>query len=460
MPTIDETLGQVDREQHGLKWERDTFSLTPVWTVDPCIQVIKNICYELLGQPYPRILGDIETKVEFLDEGAFNRVYGVDAIAKIKASSDAQLKTGIVETIQHFKYVFRVSLPVDPRLKSSSEVATIQYLNECTTVPVTTVLHSSQSAKNALGFEWMLQTYIPGHKLSSIWHQLGDAGRERMIQQLATIQTELFQKTKFRRIGNIYRRRDEQVSGDSARDNSAKSSPHHFYMGKIVSKPFLLKSAVMEIVNRGPFRTTANWLSTQLENVVLVCEGLQESSDKNDLEAAERSGEIARRLLALLPKLFPDSGSEEETFLFHDDLSQENIFCREDGAITAILDWEATSCLPLWVAYDFPQLLQGADYPEEPDPTNYRRGADDLLFQDRLLGWQRMKLKGTYMETMRRIWPEWWGEYVKNKSHAQRDFRNAVDLCESELSWNTITKWLDANDQLQGTDGYAPLALY
>jgi hypothetical protein len=49
---------------------------------------------------------------------------------------------------------------------------------------------------------------------------------------------------------------------------------------------------------------------------------------------------------------------------------------------------------------------------------------------------------------------------MKNKSHAQRDFRNAVDLCDSELSWNTITKWLDANDQLQGTDGYAPLALY
>ena len=155
--------------------------MTPVWTVDPCIQVIKDICYELLGQPYPRILGDIETKVEFLDEGAFNRVYGVDAIAKVKASSDAQLKNGMVETTQHFKYVFRISLPVDPQLKSSSEVATIQYLNECTTVPVTTVLHSSQSAKNALGFEWMLQTYVPGHKLSSIWHQLGDAGRERMI---------------------------------------------------------------------------------------------------------------------------------------------------------------------------------------------------------------------------------------------------------------------------------------
>jgi hypothetical protein len=94
--------------------------------------------------------------------GAFNRVYGVDAIAKVKASSDAQLKTGIVETIQHFKYVFRVSLPVDPRLKSSSEVATIQYLNECTTVPVTTVLHSSQSAKNALGLNGCFRPTFQG----------------------------------------------------------------------------------------------------------------------------------------------------------------------------------------------------------------------------------------------------------------------------------------------------------
>jgi hypothetical protein len=465
MKTVEETTTRGG-EQYGLKWERDTFSLTPIWTVDPDINAIRRICLEFLSRTFPSepwIMPNAELNVElnaeYLEDGAFNRVYCIDATGTAKASSAMQLKTGIIKFQQSYKYVFRISLPVDPRLKTMSEVATIQYLKAFTTIPVATVLHSSHSANNSLGFEYMLQTYIPGRKLSSIWDELGHDGRERMVQHLALIQAELFSKAKFRRIGNIYHMRDDLSLGGSAQDDLAKCSPKDFYVGKIVSNPFILKSAMREIVNRGPFRTSADWLSAQLENVVLECERLQESSDKNDLEAAERSGEIAKRLLALLPKLFPDDGSVEETFLFHDDLSQENIFCSETGTITAILDWEATSCLPLWAAYDFPQLLQGVDYPTEPDPTSYRRGADDLLFQDRLLMWQRMKLKYVYWEAMVRIWPEWAAERANIKKHAQRDFRQAVDLCDSELWWNTITKWLNANDELQGKDEYIQLEL-
>ena len=123
-----------------------------------------------------------------------------------------------------------------------------------------------------------------------------------MIEQLAMIQTELFDKPKFRQIGNIYRRREEPISGDVTQENSAGSWPNPFYVERIVSNPFILKSAFMEVANRGPFRTTANWLSAQLQNVGLDCERLQKSSNENDFEAAERSGEIARRLLALLPR--------------------------------------------------------------------------------------------------------------------------------------------------------------
>lgn len=444
-------------EQHGLKWERDTFSLTPVWTMHPSIQYIEDICRTWLQGIHPPSLCSVDTKVKFLDDGAFNQVYVIDAIITKKATIASQLKSGIIETQEVLKFAFRVSLPVDPLLKSLSEVATLKFLNEYTNIPVPTVLHSSQSVENSLGFEWMLQTYTPGRKLSAIWDELGETGRERMIQQLAEIHAELFNRSRFSKIGNIYC--PEGALRDSAQDNIAQGSTE-FYVGKIVSNPFILKRATIEVVDRGPFRTTANWLSAQLGNVVLDCQRLEKSSDENDLEAAQRSGEIARRLLTLIPKYFPDNGSVEETSLLHDDMSQENIFCSEDGTITAILDWEATSCLPLWESYSFPQLLQGADYPVEPDPTDYRRGKDDLLFQDRLLMWQRMKLKGKYMQTMERIWPEWFTEHFSIKNVARRDFRSAVDLCDSELWWNTITKWLDANDQLQGADEYVQLELY
>lgn len=460
MPTSDEGLAGVEGDRHGLEWERDVFSLRTVWTVDPSIQRIRDICFEALQQTYPGVIKKTGIEVEFLDQGAFNRVYSVKATVEVGVSSDAQLKTGLVTITKRFKYVLRVSLPVDPRLKSLSEVATIQYLNERTNIPVSTVLHSSPSADNALGFEWMFQTYVPGYKLSSIWQQLGETGRERMIRQLAAIQAELFKKTRFRQIGNIYQRGHERGPGEYENSSTASGS-QPFYVGKIVSNPFILQSAMvdLETVKRGPFRTTADWLSAQLENMISVCKILGESSDKYDLEAADRSGEIAERLLILLPKYFPDSDVEEETCLIHSDLSQQNIFCRADGTITAILDWEATSCLPLWTAYDLPQLIQGKDYPEEPDSKEYNGGADDMLFQGRLLMWQQMKLRSAYQETMAAIWPGWCEEYEKKENLARRDFRRAVEVCDAELAWYWIVEWLDRNEQLQDTDEYFPLVL-
>jgi hypothetical protein len=446
-------------EKYGLTWQVGAFCIEPVWTAEPNIQCILDICHEFFRQKYSQKTDDIEIKVEYLDEGAFNRVYEIDMLLKVKKSPDMQRKSGRVWDHQFSKYAFRASLPVDPKLKTSSEVATIQYLNEFTTIPVATVMHSSESAKNALGFEWMLQTYVPGHSLSSIWNQLGDAGRQRMTQQLAAIQFELFTKVRFQRIGNIYRSKDQEVLHNSPQNVSDKSSPD-FHVDKIVSNPFILKGAVMDVVNRGPFRTTADWLSAQLENVILDCKRLEQSPDEDHLEAAERSRSIAQQLLTLLPRFFPDDGGVEETFLWHDDLSQSNIFCSEDGTITAILDWEATSCLPLWTAYYLPQLLQGADYTTEPVPPADLPdavGTEDPLYQDRLLMWQQTKLRATYIESMREMWPEWEGEYKSTKRHSQRDFRTAVELCDSEWSWNMISKWLEANQPLLGTDDYVPL---
>jgi len=257
MPPFDEILIPEASERYGLKWERDTFDLTPVWTVEPSIERIRDICDKFLKQSYPLASSYIEEPLEFLDSGTFNRVYQVDATVKTDASPAESLETGIAKTIGHFNYVFRVSLPVDPRLKSSSEVATIQYLREHTAIPIPRVLDSSQSAVNDLKFEWMLQTYAPGHKLSSIWDKLGAAGRNRMIQHLAEIQTELFKKAKFHKIGNIYYGRDERESDDSAKDILAKSgSQRHFYVGKIVSNPFLVKNATLKTQKRGPFRST------------------------------------------------------------------------------------------------------------------------------------------------------------------------------------------------------------
>jgi hypothetical protein len=85
MPIADKT--NTHREQDGLKWERDTLSLTPVWTLDPRIRCMTDICYKLLQKSCPED-PDPVVKVAFLSEGAFNRIHMVDVILKVKASPD------------------------------------------------------------------------------------------------------------------------------------------------------------------------------------------------------------------------------------------------------------------------------------------------------------------------------------------------------------------------------------
>lgn len=56
---------------------------------------------------------------------------------------------------------------------------------------------------------------------------------------------------------------------------------------------------------------------------------------------------LAQRLIILLPSIFrPDE--VESTALFHDDLREKNLLVDESAGITAVLDWECVSFLPLW----------------------------------------------------------------------------------------------------------------
>ncbi|KAF4631851.1 hypothetical protein G7Y89_g6268 [Cudoniella acicularis] len=59
--------------------------------------------------------------------------------------------------------------------------------------------------------------------------------------------------------------------------------------------------------------------------------------------------DVAKRLLKLLPSIFPPSSSTlEPSIFFYDDLSMRNILIDDDGKITGAVDWKCASALPLW----------------------------------------------------------------------------------------------------------------
>ena len=60
---------------------------------------------------------------------------------------------GVGDNISSHQYILRVTWPVEPFYKTASEVATLSYLREHTTIPVPGVIAHSSSAENELGCE-------------------------------------------------------------------------------------------------------------------------------------------------------------------------------------------------------------------------------------------------------------------------------------------------------------------
>lgn len=180
-------------------------------------------------------------------------------------------------------------------------------------------------------------------------------------QRAAEFQVQLFRHgfpgASFRGIGTLHSV-DEKTA-----PVPAKMVSHMFFMGDYIKYD----------VPRGPFRSSHDWLRSYLEFTIQEYKViLANTEDEDDKEEAEDVLQVADRLLALLPRIFPSiQEPPERTVLWHDDLGLHNILIDELGNITAVIDWECVSPLPLWRAIRMPKFLWGRDRDEEPKRKVY-----------------------------------------------------------------------------------------
>ena len=145
-----------EQESLGLKWVQNTFSTEPRWTTEIDLESIQRIIKESKS-----INATKTVQVSFLAQGALNKLYTV-------RTHDETL-------------IMRVSLPVDPYWKTSSEVATIEWIRLNTTLPVPRVLTYQAIRKNAIGFEWILMTKIPGKTLADSWRSIDWKAKKQLV---------------------------------------------------------------------------------------------------------------------------------------------------------------------------------------------------------------------------------------------------------------------------------------
>ncbi|UKZ93415.1 uncharacterized protein TrAFT101_008329 [Trichoderma asperellum] len=148
------------KARDGLAWDDKGIDLKPVWTREPSLDAITNVCREKL-----RVEEAGTCQVSFHAKGGFNKIY-------------------LVRTSQQ-QFIMRVSLPVCPRTKTRGEITTLRFLRRATTVPVPEVVAFDDSAENEIGFEWILMEHMPGSPAYNQWQTLTTSQKIALVRQVA-----------------------------------------------------------------------------------------------------------------------------------------------------------------------------------------------------------------------------------------------------------------------------------
>ncbi|KAK7428873.1 hypothetical protein QQZ08_004643 [Neonectria magnoliae] len=371
---------------------------------------------------------------------------------KFEPSLDAvkTVRLYVVEDNLKQKFIMRVSLPVDPHNKTASEVATLRWLRNHSDIPVPRVMAFDDSNNNEMGFEWILMQLMPGTSAYYQWRKLPMETKKALVENVAEYHAQLFSTSTFRTIGTL---KDDGLTADP-----------HCIPSRMVSQMFFWGPHFDYDIPRGPFRTSHDWLGSFISIILQdQAKEMNEAEDEDDEEDAEYNLRVAQKLADLLPKIFPRiQNPPERTVLWHDDLSLQNIMVDDKGAITAIIDWECVSAMPLWVATQMLKFLRGSNREQKPRREQYgdetpeevaaRQETDSgdgldsegkcELYWTHLMEYEQTQLRKVYSDHMSQIWGGW-NEAVAD-GVLKVDFFGAVVRCADGFNLKRIEAWIDA----------------
>ncbi|KAF3091842.1 hypothetical protein TWF102_008084 [Orbilia oligospora] len=417
-------------ESEFIEWSFDLFGSQPVWKIEPSIDAIAKVMHSEIPNGSKSRRGDNEPQL--FAEGAFNKLY--------------------IMNHDEIPYILRVSLPVDPYYKVASEVATLSLIRSSTSLIVPEVIaHHAESPEkrieggcgvdNPLGLEWILMKKLPGQALAEVWDNISIDSKISLVESIADSLHELYvcEAARSSLIGNIYQ--------ESPHPTGQSSNLISYETGRIVSMPFFWNQRLSQSVHRGPFSSSAEWLTARLllvinECNILIdnfCENMGDIDEKYD---AKKSKSIAQRLQKCLPGFCSD---QQETFcLHHDDISLHNILINSTGGLAGIVDWECVSIVPAWKSCQVPFFLTNtapprASKPRAEDYLEYDGSLNDLYFTH-IKEWEITILRKRFLEYMETKDSDWIRVY--ESSRRIRDFEYAVQHCDNEMMIERIIAWL------------------
>jgi aminoglycoside phosphotransferase (APT) family kinase protein len=398
--------------QQGLRWQKGLFTAKPVWTNEPSIPIMQALVARHLQ------LEREAPGISFFAEGAFNKLYAVDCTKG--------------------RFIFRVALPVAPKAKTLSEVATLAFVQAKTTIPVPSVIAYDANLTNALGFEWILMSRLDGQCLRERWHDLSWLKKELLVRQVADFTAQL-NRLQQSGLGSIY------LTYQAASDDEDTVTDQSFQVGQAVQPTFFMEDHVRLPIYRGPFSSSNSLVTAHMQHLQHDISTQLRSDDQDEQEDAEEMQEIYNLLEPIIPRLFrPGSTIKESTSLFHPDLSANNILINDEGNLVGIVDWECVITAPPWLSCQLPEFLEGPSntYLSCPDPVPSTDSEATEFYQEQLLNYEKASLRRFFLEEMGRVDAKWVETF--RKESMRRDVLVAIELLSTGMRMGLVRGWVKA----------------
>jgi hypothetical protein len=177
MPKCQPPEHKEETDKYDIRWVRcgPNWGLEPRWVTEPNMAAVLKAVKDAIDLERP---GTVKLHVD----GASSKLYAVESRDR--------------------KVLARVNLPIEPRLKTLSEVATLQWVRDNTRLPVPRVLAYNAARTYPVGYEWIIMEKLPGRTLADAWHDMSNGSKEKLVRQIATFFSDSFSHQR-RGIGNL-----------------------------------------------------------------------------------------------------------------------------------------------------------------------------------------------------------------------------------------------------------------
>ncbi|CAB4435508.1 unnamed protein product [Rhizophagus irregularis] len=243
-----------------------------------------------------------------------------------------------------------------PAAKFPSEVATMKYVAQNTSIKVPEVYDWDCTVHNPIKIPYILMERIPGQHLYRVWDELTVEKKKCVLSQIVDTLLELWTKCQFEEIGCLYMDFMEST----------------FRIGPIVDPVFYIEGRNAIPSFTGPFRSMQELFDAliQKEKKFFEIHVVQELMKKKKINQITKVVNLIKQMASLQSKLFKpfDKSIDQKPFvLLHGDFDAQNILVErsvnDEIKIVGIIDWEFSRTGTLWNLCQYPIWIQEVEEP-------------------------------------------------------------------------------------------------